>query len=60
MAADVKTGQAPTVNGAKINLKAEGGKVTVNKANVVKADIACDNGVIHVIDAVILPPSKKM
>ncbi len=60
MAADVKTGAAPTVNGAKINLKAEGGKVMVNKANVVKADIACDNGVIHVIDSVILPPAKKM
>jgi uncharacterized surface protein with fasciclin (FAS1) repeats len=60
MAADVKTGAAPTVNGAKINLKADGGKVMVNKANVVKADIACDNGVIHVIDSVILPPAKKM
>ncbi len=58
MAADVKTGAAATVNGAKVNLKASGGKVTVNKANVVKADIACDNGVIHVIDAVILPPAK--
>lgn len=56
MAADVKTGEAGTVNGAKIKLTAKGGKVMVNKANVVKADIACDNGVIHVIDAVILPP----
>lgn len=60
MAADVKSGPATTVNGAKINLKAEGGKVMVNKAHVVKADIACDNGVIHVIDSVILPPMKKM
>jgi uncharacterized surface protein with fasciclin (FAS1) repeats len=59
MAADVKTGPAGTVNGANIRLKADGGKVMVNRANVVKADIACDNGVIHVIDAVILPPAKK-
>jgi uncharacterized surface protein with fasciclin (FAS1) repeats len=59
MAADVKTGDAPTVNGAKIKLKADGGKVMVNQANVVKADIVTDNGVIHVIDAVILPPAKK-
>ncbi len=60
MAADVKTGPAKSVNGANINLTAKGGKVMVNKANVVKADIACDNGVIHVIDAVILPPMNKM
>lgn len=55
MAADVKTGAAKTVNGQNIMLRAVGGKVTVNKAHVTKADIACDNGVIHVIDAVILP-----
>jgi len=60
MAADVKTGKAKTVNGADIMLTAKGGKVMVNKANVSKADIACDNGVIHVIDAVILPPAGKM
>jgi uncharacterized surface protein with fasciclin (FAS1) repeats len=59
MAADVKTGPAKTVNGADIKLTAKGGKVMVNKANVAKADIACDNGVIHVIDAVILPPAAK-
>jgi uncharacterized surface protein with fasciclin (FAS1) repeats len=35
------------------------GKVKVNDANVVKTDIICKNGVIHVIDAVILPPAKK-
>ena len=55
MAADVKTGPAKTVNGQSAKLTAKGGKVMVDKANVVKADIACDNGVIHVIDAVILP-----
>jgi uncharacterized surface protein with fasciclin (FAS1) repeats len=32
--------------------------VRINKANVVKADIMCTNGVIHVIDTVILPPKQ--
>ena len=55
MAAQVKTGKVKTVNGAEATLTAKGGKVTIDKANVVKADIVCDNGVIHVIDAVIMP-----
>ena len=55
MAADVKTGEAKTVNGQMVALKVAAGKVTVNRAHVIKADIVCDNGVIHVIDAVILP-----
>ncbi len=45
----------PTVNGADITIMTEGG-VKVNDANVVTADIEASNGVIHVIDAVILPP----
>ncbi len=58
MAADVKTGKVPTVNGQKIDVKAEDGKVTVDGANVVKTDIVGSNGVIHVIDAVILPKAE--
>jgi uncharacterized surface protein with fasciclin (FAS1) repeats len=54
-AKDVKTGNAKTVQGSEIALKAEGGKVMVNDANVVKADVMASNGVIHVIDKVILP-----
>ena len=46
---------AGTVNGAEITIMTEGG-VMVNDANVVAADIEATNGVIHVIDAVILPP----
>ncbi len=49
--------QAKTVNGAIIKLSAHDGKVTVNNADVVKADIEASNGVIHVIDAVLLPPA---
>lgn len=59
MAADVKTGAVPTVEGSKARLTAKGGKVMINQANVVKADIETSNGVIHVIDTVILPPAKK-
>jgi uncharacterized surface protein with fasciclin (FAS1) repeats len=60
MAADVvKLKNAETVQGQKVKIQVKDGKVKVNRANVVKTDIACKNGVIHVIDAVILPPKKK-
>jgi uncharacterized surface protein with fasciclin (FAS1) repeats len=60
MAADVvKLKNAETVQGKKVRIRVKDGKVMVNKANVVKTDIPCKNGVIHVIDAVILPPEKK-
>lgn len=49
---------ATTLNGQQVDIKVEDGNVTVDKANVVKTDILCDNGVIHVIDSVILPPEK--
>ena len=56
LAADVvKLKKAKTVQGSKVRIKAKDGKVKVNRANVVKTDIECSNGVIHVIDAVILP-----
>lgn len=57
MAADVvKLDSAKTVQGKSVTIVTKDGKVTVNGANVIKTDIACKNGVIHVIDAVILPP----
>ncbi len=60
MAADVvKLDSAKTVQGQSVNIVARDGKVTINGANVLKTDIICGNGVIHVIDAVILPPSDK-
>ena len=55
MAADVKTMKAKTVNGQELSLNVSNGKVTVNGANVVSADVAASNGVIHVIDSVVLP-----
>jgi len=56
MAKDVlKLHEAKTVNGQDLTVKAEMGSVMVNNANVVKTDILCTNGVIHVIDTVVLP-----
>lgn len=55
MAKDVKTMKAKTVQGSEASLVVKGGKVKIDKANVVKTDIACSNGVIHVIDAVVMP-----
>jgi uncharacterized surface protein with fasciclin (FAS1) repeats len=55
MAADVKTMKAKTVNGQSLDLKVTNGSVTVDNAKVVKTDVAASNGVIHVIDTVVLP-----
>ena len=55
MAADVTDGDVATVEGQNIKLSTAAG-VTVNGATVVVADVAASNGVIHAIDAVILPP----
>ena len=55
MAADVKTMKAKTVNGQSLDVKVADGVVTVDKAKVVKTDVAASNGVIHVIDTVVLP-----
>ena len=55
MAADVKTMMAKTVNGKELDIKLADGAVTVNTAKVIKTDVAASNGVIHVIDTVLLP-----
>lgn len=61
MAADVKSGTVKTVNGADFTITAGDGSVMITdgqakQANVIKTDIVASNGVIHVIDAVLLPP----
>ena len=60
MAADVvKVKSAKSVQGGDIKVKVAGGTVMLNgNSKVVKTDIVTDNGVIHVIDTVIMPPSK--
>ncbi|MGC1439408.1 MAG: fasciclin domain-containing protein, partial [Burkholderiaceae bacterium] len=55
MAADVKTGDVPTVQGSSLMVKAADGKVSIDGANVIKTDIGASNGVIHVIDTVVIP-----
>jgi uncharacterized surface protein with fasciclin (FAS1) repeats len=55
MAADVKTMKAKTVNGQSLTVTVSSGGVTVDNAKVIKTDVTASNGVIHVIDAVVLP-----
>ena len=56
-AADVaQLTEAKTVNGEMVKVRADGGSVMVNDAKVTAADVTASNGVIHVIDTVILPP----
>ncbi len=50
--------EAGTVQGGKIKIAVKDGSVMINNAKVVKADVMCSNGVVHVIDKVLLPPSK--
>ena len=54
MAKDVKAGDAPTVNGKPIKISTDNG-VLVNNAKVTATDIKASNGVIHVIDTVLIP-----
>lgn len=59
MAADVvKLNSAQTAQGKPLNIVAKDGKVMINGVRVIKTDIVCKNGVIHVIDAVLLPPAE--
>jgi uncharacterized surface protein with fasciclin (FAS1) repeats len=55
MAKDVKAGKVKTVQGSELTVATDGGGVMVDNAKVVKTDIAADNGVIHIIDSVVLP-----
>jgi uncharacterized surface protein with fasciclin (FAS1) repeats len=54
MAADIKPGKIKTLQGSDITVSTSSG-VTVDNAKVTKADIVADNGVIHVIDTVLMP-----
>ncbi len=55
LVAEFKPGNLKTVQGDMLRLTSDNGKVTVNNANVIQSDIAADNGVIHAIDAVLMP-----
>ncbi len=56
----VKLTAAATANGQRVDVKVDGDKVQIDQAQVVAADIACSNGVIHVIDQVILPSATNI
>jgi len=58
-AADVvKLNEAKTINGKMVTVRTDSGTVMINDAKVTATDIAASNGVIHVIDTVILPPNS--
>jgi uncharacterized surface protein with fasciclin (FAS1) repeats len=54
-ASQVKPGEVKTVQGQALKVRTDGGKVMVDNARVIKADVMASNGVIHVIDTVVLP-----
>jgi uncharacterized surface protein with fasciclin (FAS1) repeats len=63
---DIRAGQllgrvtpATTVQGARVSVNGQGGRVRVNGVNVVSADVLASNGVIHVIDSVLMPPAPR-
>jgi uncharacterized surface protein with fasciclin (FAS1) repeats len=59
MAADVKNAKVKSLNGADLELSKAGDFVTVESAAVTTADIVASNGVIHIVDTVLMPPVKK-
>ena len=58
MAADVKNGNAKTVNGANLALSKAGDFVTVEDGMVQTADLSASNGVVHIVDSVLIPPAR--
>ena len=59
LSSSLKSGDVPTVEKSKLKVVVKDGKVTVDAATVVKADIKASNGVIHVIDKVLMPADAK-
>jgi uncharacterized surface protein with fasciclin (FAS1) repeats len=57
-AAEVQNGNVKTVQGANVALSKAGGFITVDDAVVTQADVAASNGVVHVIDRVLMPPKR--
>ncbi len=51
---------AKTLNGQRVDIAVSGSSVKVDSANVIKTDIACSNGIIHVIDSVLLPSEQNL
>ena len=58
LSGEVKTGNAMTVNGANVALSKSGAFVTVEEAVVTQADVPASNGVVHIVDRVLIPPKR--
>jgi uncharacterized surface protein with fasciclin (FAS1) repeats len=56
----VTRNEVPTVSGLRVQIQKDGEKYLVDKANVLEKDIGCTNGVVHVIDAVLIPPDFEI
>ena len=59
LAADVKNSKVKSLNGADLELSKAGDFVTVESAAVTTADLVATNGVVHIVDTVLIPPAKK-
>lgn len=59
LAADIKNSKVTSLNGAHLELSKAGEFVTVESAAVTSADVPASNGIIHIIDTVLIPPAKK-
>lgn len=55
LVSEVKPGNTKALDGNEVTLKSDNGKVTVDGANVTQSDIIADNGVIHIVDSLVLP-----
>jgi uncharacterized surface protein with fasciclin (FAS1) repeats len=60
LSSNLTSGQVNTVEKGAVNVQVSGNRVTVNNARVTQADISASNGVIHVIDKVLLPPDLRL
>ena len=60
MAADVTPGDVTTVEGSTVTISDDGGTLKIGDAAIVATDVAASNGVIHVIDAVLVPPTVDL
>jgi uncharacterized surface protein with fasciclin (FAS1) repeats len=60
LSSDIKAGAVATVEGEDVDIAVAAGKVTVNAATVTQPDVTASNGVIHVIDTVLLPPDVDL
>jgi pentapeptide MXKDX repeat protein len=60
LSSDIKTGNVTTLEGGEVAINVTGKKVTVGKANVLRTDIKASNGVVHIIDTVLVPADLKL